>query len=177
MRQSNEPNPRDSRNSRSENQVRKQEEVQLLTQTRRRRKQAEDRRLKTVEQERAIKEDIEKSEDKRNQLLKLIQLELEREARLEKEKNYLKSQNKFKKAQTPAGGINPQLQSHKDRAVQLASSIQNTKDIIAATKIRLDHEMESRNKVETRLRRVRSEMTRAKIKQNRSFRTKAPRKI
>ena len=29
------------------------------------------------------------------------------------------------------GGIDPQLQSHKDRAVQLAASIQNTKDIIA----------------------------------------------
>ena len=33
---------------------------------RRRRKQAEDRRLKVVEQERSVKEDIEKSEDKRN---------------------------------------------------------------------------------------------------------------
>ena len=98
------------------------------------------------------------------------------------------------------GGIDPQLQSHKDRAVQLAASIQNTKDIIAgnfefiiskknleknfqkflqfflATKIRLDHETEGRNKVEARLRRVRSEMTRAKIKQNRSYRNKAIRK-
>jgi len=74
------------------------------------------------------------------------------------------------------GGIDPQLQSHKDRAVQLAASIQNTKDIIAATKIRLDHEVEGRNKVEARLRRVRSEMTRAKIKQNRSYRTNAIRK-
>ena len=34
--------------------------------TRRRRKQAEERRLKVVEQERSVKEDIEKSEDKRN---------------------------------------------------------------------------------------------------------------
>ena len=33
---------------------------------RRRRKQAEDRRLRVVEQERSVKEDIEKSEDKRN---------------------------------------------------------------------------------------------------------------
>ena len=98
------------------------------------------------------------------------------------------------------GGIDPQLQSHKDRAVQLAASIQNTKDIIAgnfefiiskkvgikiskiskifflATKIRLEHETEGRNKVEARLRRVRSEMTRAKIKQNRSYRNKAIRK-
>ena len=37
-----------------------------LVKARRRRKQAEDRRLKVVEQERSVKEDIEKSEDKRN---------------------------------------------------------------------------------------------------------------
>ena len=38
----------------------------ILIKTRRRRKQAEERRLKVVEQERSVKEDIEKSEDKRN---------------------------------------------------------------------------------------------------------------
>ena len=38
----------------------------ILKKARRRRKQAEDRRLKVVEQERSVKEDIEKSEDKRN---------------------------------------------------------------------------------------------------------------
>ena len=43
---------------------------------------------------------------KRNlELLKLIQLELERERRLEKEKNYFKSQSKFKKSQAPQGKI------------------------------------------------------------------------
>ena len=38
----------------------------IFIKTRRRRKQAEERRLKVVEQERSVKEDIEKSEDKRN---------------------------------------------------------------------------------------------------------------
>ena len=47
---------------------------------------------------------------------------------------------------------------------------------VSAAKIRMEHEIEARNKAETRLRRVRSEMTRAKIKQNRSYRNKAIRK-
>ena len=52
-----------------------------------------------------------------------------------------------------------------------------THQSVLAAKIRMEHEIEARNKAETRLRRVRSEMTRAKIKQNRSYRNKATRKV
>merc|ERR1712046_128950 len=117
------------------------------------------------------KEDIAKAEDRRNQLLRLIQLELERERRLEQETEYNKNNSKLRRAGPATASHDLLLQSHKDRATQLSAAIANTKQIIEETKIRLEKETENRNKVETKLRRVRSEMTRAKIQKNRQFRT------
>lgn len=67
--------------------------------------------------------------------------------------------------------INYQTQSHRDRVMQLSAQIQHTKDIIDGTKNRMENESVRRAKVEARLRRVRSEMTRAKIRHHRTFRS------
>ncbi|CAG5111702.1 Oidioi.mRNA.OKI2018_I69.chr2.g5980.t1.cds [Oikopleura dioica] len=161
----------EERRVRTEAEERRRKNVSRLNRLRQEQKTAEDRRLAVVAQERHLKNEIADIEERRAELEKLIMLEIERSRRLEEQRNPNSKAKNPSKRKPVLGSVEFKRNANRDRIIQMAERIKFTKLRNENTIKRIENETARRKKMEEELRRVRSDMIRAKISHNRTYRT------
>lgn len=154
---------------------RRRKNISRLNRLRQEQKTAEDRRLAVVAQERHLKNEVADIEERRIELEKLIMLEIERSRRLEEQRN--PSKKNPTKRKPIVGSVEFNRNANRDRIIQMAEKIKFTKLRNEQTQKRIEKEAARRKKMEDELRRVRSDMIRAKISHSRTYRTNNTKRI